>query len=57
MAIVYLLISLGVVVGFAIGAVFRRAVANGQFDDLAGPARRAVTDDGAPLRPSGRQGG
>ena len=45
MEILYLLIPLSVVLAFLIGAAFWWSVANGQFDDLKGPAHRILTDD------------
>jgi cbb3-type cytochrome oxidase maturation protein len=45
MEILYLLIPLSVVLAFLIGLAFWWSVANGQFDDLEGPAHRILTDD------------
>jgi cbb3-type cytochrome oxidase maturation protein len=45
MEILYLLIPLSVVLAFLIGAAFWWSVANGQFDDMEGPAHRILTDD------------
>ena len=45
MEILYLLIPLSVVLVFAIGAVFWWALAQGQFEDLEGPAHRVLMDD------------
>jgi cbb3-type cytochrome oxidase maturation protein len=45
MEILYLLIPLSIVLVFAIGAVFWWALANGQFEDLEGPAHRILLDD------------
>ena len=44
MDIVYLLIPLGVVLAFLIGAAFIWCVRSGQLDDLDGPAHRILTD-------------
>lgn len=41
----YLLIPLSVLLVFAIGVIFWRALASGQFDDLEGPAHRILMDD------------
>jgi cbb3-type cytochrome oxidase maturation protein len=46
--ILFLLIPLSVVLAVAIGAGFWWAVTNGQFDDLASPAHRILTDDDRP---------
>jgi len=46
--ILYLLIPLGVVLVFLIGAAFWWAVESGQFDDLEGPAHRILSDDDSP---------
>jgi len=43
-----MLVPLGVVLVFAIGACFWWAAASGQFDDLEGPAHRIVADDDCP---------
>lgn len=48
MDILFLLIPLAVVLAFLIGAAFWWSVANGQFDDLDGPAHRIVADDDSP---------
>jgi cbb3-type cytochrome oxidase maturation protein len=45
MEILYLLIPLSIVLVFAIGAIFWWALANGQFEDLEGPAHRILIDD------------
>ena len=45
MEILYLLIPLSIVLVFAIGAVFWWALANGQFEDLDGPAHRILFDE------------
>jgi cbb3-type cytochrome oxidase maturation protein len=45
MEILYLLIPLSVALAFLIGAAFWWSVANGQFDDLEGPAHRILLDD------------
>jgi len=45
MEILYLLIPLSVVLVLAIGAVFWWALANGQFEDLEGPAHRILLED------------
>jgi cbb3-type cytochrome oxidase maturation protein len=45
MEILYRLIPLSIVLVFAIGAVFWWALANGQFEDLEGPAHRILLDD------------
>ena len=45
METLYLLIPLSIVLVLAIGAVFWWALANGQFEDLDGPARRILFDD------------
>jgi len=56
MEILYLLIPLGVLVTFAIGAAFWWAVAAGQFDDLDAPAHRILHDvDPDQLPPDGRR--
>jgi cbb3-type cytochrome oxidase maturation protein len=51
MDILYLLIPLSVVLAFAIGVAFWRAVESGQFDDLDRPAFDLLLDDDRP--PSG----
>jgi cbb3-type cytochrome oxidase maturation protein len=43
--ILYLLIPVSVVLVFAIAAIFRWSVKNGQFEDLEGPAYRVLMDD------------
>jgi cbb3-type cytochrome oxidase maturation protein len=48
MEALYLLVPLSVVLVLLIGAVFWRALAGGQFDDLEGPAFRVVADDDRP---------
>ena len=48
MDILFLLVPLGVVLAFAIGAAFWLAVDGGQFDDLEGPGLAVVLDDDAP---------
>lgn len=48
MDILYLLIPLSVVLAFAIGVAFWRAVDGGQFDDLDRPALDVVLDDDRP---------
>jgi cbb3-type cytochrome oxidase maturation protein len=45
MEVIYLLIPLSIALVFAIGAVFWWALANGQFEDLEGPAQRILLDD------------
>ena len=45
MEILYLLVPLSVVLVFAIGVVFWRAIEGGQFEDLEGPAHRILQDD------------
>ena len=45
MEILYLLIPLSVLLGFAIGAAFWWALRGGQFDDLDGPAYGILMDD------------
>ncbi len=45
MDILYLLIPLSVVLALLIGCAFWWSVANGQFDDLEGPAHRIIADD------------
>ena len=45
MEILYLLIPLSVVLALLIGLAFWWSVANGQFDDLEGPAHRILSDD------------
>ncbi|HEX2830454.1 MAG TPA: cbb3-type cytochrome oxidase assembly protein CcoS [Burkholderiales bacterium] len=45
MEILYLLVPLSVVLVFAIGVAFWRAVEGGQFEDLEGPAHRILQDD------------
>jgi cbb3-type cytochrome oxidase maturation protein len=45
MDIVYLLVTLSLVLAFAIGGVFWWAVRQRQFDDLEGPAHRILMDD------------
>ena len=45
MEILYLLIPLSVVLVLAVGAIFWWALANGQFEDLEGPAHRILLDD------------
>lgn len=47
MEILYLLIPLSIVLVVAVGALFWWALANGQFDDLEGPAHRILLDDEA----------
>jgi len=46
----YLLVPLSVAVVFLIGALFWRALAGGQFDDLDRPAHDVLTDDDRPQR-------
>ena len=48
MDILFLLVPLGVVLAFAIGAAFWLAVDGGQFDDLEGPGLAVVMDDDDP---------
>ena len=48
MDILLLLIPLSVVLALLIGAGFWWATANGQFDDLEGPAHRILADDDWP---------
>ena len=48
MDVLFLLIPLSVVLVFAIGAAFWRAIDTGQFDDLEAPALRILTDDDTP---------
>ena len=50
MDILFLLIPMSVVLAFAIGVAFWRAVDTGQFDDLDGPAVSVVADDDSPAR-------
>ena len=45
MDILFLLVPLSVVLVFAIGVAFWRAVEGGQFEDLEGPAHRILQDD------------
>jgi cbb3-type cytochrome oxidase maturation protein len=45
MEILYLLIPLSIVLVFAIGAIFWWALANGQFEDLEGPAHSILLED------------
>ena len=45
MEILLLLIPLSVALAVLIGAAFWWSVANGQFDDLEGPAHRILSDD------------
>ena len=45
MEILYLLVPLSIVLVFAIGVVFWRAIEGGQFEDLEGPAHRILQDD------------
>jgi cbb3-type cytochrome oxidase maturation protein len=45
MEVLMLLIPLSVVLVLAIGALFWWSVANGQFEDLEGPAHRISADD------------
>ena len=45
MEILYLLIPLSIFLVFTIGAVFWWALANGQFEDLEGPAHRILLED------------
>jgi cbb3-type cytochrome oxidase maturation protein len=45
MEVLMLLIPLSVVLVLAIGALFWWSVANGQFEDLEGPAHRIIADD------------
>ena len=47
MEILYLLIPLSIVLVVAVGTLFWWALANGQFDDLEGPAHRILLDDEA----------
>jgi cbb3-type cytochrome oxidase maturation protein len=47
--ILYLLIPLSVVLALIIGWAFWWSVANGQFDDLEGPAHRILSDDDSPV--------
>ena len=49
MDMLFLPIPLSVVLFFIIGAVYWRALENGQFEDPEGPAHRILTDDDAPL--------
>jgi cbb3-type cytochrome oxidase maturation protein len=55
MEILYLLIPLGVLVTFAIGAAFWWAVSAGQFDDLDAPAHRILHDVDLDQPPPGGQ--
>ena len=48
MDILLLLIPLSVALALAIAAGFWWSVANGQFDDLDGPAHRILADDDVP---------
>ncbi len=48
MDILFLLVPLGVVLAFAIGAAFWLAVDAGQFDDLEGPGLAVIVDDDDP---------
>jgi cbb3-type cytochrome oxidase maturation protein len=48
MDILYLLVPLSVVLAFAIGVAFWRAVDGGQFDDLDRPALDVLLDDDRP---------
>jgi cbb3-type cytochrome oxidase maturation protein len=50
--IVYLLVPLSVVAVFAIGALFIRAAAGGQFEDLDEAGRAILADDPADPRNS-----
>ena len=50
MEALYLLIPLSVLLVFAIGAVFWWALADGQFEDLEGPAQRILLDDEPPAQ-------
>jgi cbb3-type cytochrome oxidase maturation protein len=43
--VLFLLIPLSLVLIIAIGVVFWWSVANGQYDDLEGPAHRILLDD------------
>jgi cbb3-type cytochrome oxidase maturation protein len=45
----YLLVPLSVALVFLIGALFWRALAGGQFDDLERPAQEVLMDDDRPL--------
>ena len=51
MEVLFLLIPLSVVLAFAIGWSFWRAVDTGQFDDLDGPAVAVLADDDTPPNP------
>jgi cbb3-type cytochrome oxidase maturation protein len=46
----YLLVPLSVALVFLIGALFWRALASGQFDDLERPAHDILADDDPPQR-------
>jgi cbb3-type cytochrome oxidase maturation protein len=46
--ILILLIPLGVVIAFVIGAAFWWSAENGQFDDLDNPGQRILLDDDQP---------
>jgi cbb3-type cytochrome oxidase maturation protein len=48
MDIVFLLVPLSLVLAALIGLVFWWALANGQFDDMEGPAHRVLTDEDRP---------
>jgi len=48
----YLLIPVSVVLVFAIGVVFWRALRGGQMEDLEGPAYRILMDDDRPKNPA-----
>ncbi|HET9047038.1 MAG TPA: cbb3-type cytochrome oxidase assembly protein CcoS [Casimicrobiaceae bacterium] len=52
MDILLLLIPLSVALVIAIGAAFWWSVAQGQFDDLDGPAHRVLADDDTSVLPS-----
>ena len=51
----YLLVPLSVALVFLIGALFWRALASGQFDDLERPAHDILADDDRP-NPGPNQG-
>jgi cbb3-type cytochrome oxidase maturation protein len=48
MDIVFLLVPLGLLIVFVIGAVFWWAVASGQFDDLDDQADEVISDQESP---------
>jgi cbb3-type cytochrome oxidase maturation protein len=53
MNIVYLLMPLALLLGFAFAAGFVRMVTQGQYDELETPPHRMLLDDEVVVRPTG----